>query len=83
MDRSCRNRSGDLGLAKICEGLGIPDVTFNTFRLTFALHFQRENDNLTLLQKVLGHRNEAQVNRYAKIVMNDRREALEKLSSPL
>jgi integrase len=79
-----RTRSSDLGLGRICDSLGIKGVTFNTFRTSFAIYFLRENDDPKLLTQIMGYKNnKGQVARYAKIVMDEKREAIKKLSKTL
>jgi integrase len=58
----------------------IPDFRFHDLRHTFATRMLRQTKNLKLVSKLLGHKDIATTSRYAHVLVDDMRDALEDFS---
>lgn len=58
----------------------IPDFRFHDLRHTFATRMLRQTKNLKLVSRLLGHKDIATTSRYAHVLVDDMRDALEDFS---
>lgn len=60
---------------------GITDFRFHDLRHTFATRMLRQTQNLKLVSRLLGHKNLATTERYAHVLVDDMRSALDGFSA--
>lgn len=83
MDRVPINPNGGVfGVAwrKTLKDAGITDFRFHDLRHTFATRMLRQTQNLKLVSQLLGHKDIATTSRYAHVLVDDMRAALDAFS---
>ena len=72
-----------LGLKKACRKAGLDDVTWHTFRHTFASRLNREGADLVTVKELLGHSDIKTTMRYAHTNREAKRSAVARLGANL
>jgi integrase len=72
-----------LGLKKACRHAGMPDVTWHTFRHTFASRLNRNGADLVTVKELLGHSDVKTTLRYAHTNREAKRSAVARLGVTL
>ncbi len=69
--------------SKICDEIGLPDVTMHTLRHTFATRLARRGDvNMEQVRKLMGHSDMRMTQRYSHLNDESLRETVKKLEKP-
>jgi integrase len=69
--------------SKICDEIGLPDVTMHTLRHTFATRLARRGDvNMEQVRKLMGHSDMRMTQRYSHLDDVSLRETVGKLKTP-
>lgn len=66
------------GFVRALKTAGIKNFRWHDLRHTFATHFLRRTGDLRALQEILGHSSITQTEKYAHVLDEHRREAMEK-----